>query len=45
MGVSRDYEAFMSLSFLGLAVIPELKLTDRGLFDVTAFSFTDINAD
>lgn len=45
MGVSRDYEAFMTLSFLGLAVIPELKLTDRGLFDVTKFSFIDINAD
>lgn len=44
MGVSRDYEAFMSLSFLGLAVIPALKLTDKGLFDVTTFSFTDINA-
>jgi adenine deaminase len=25
---------FMALSFLGLAVIPELKLTDRGLVDV-----------
>lgn len=45
MGVSRDYEAFMSLSFLGLAVIPELKLTDRGLFDVTKFSFIDIDAE
>jgi adenine deaminase len=27
-------EPFMSLSFLALAVIPELKLTDRGLVDV-----------
>jgi adenine deaminase len=26
----------MALSFLGLAVIPELKLTDHGLVDVTA---------
>src|SRR5690606_41819094 len=25
---------FMALSFLGLAVVPELKLTDRGLVDV-----------
>ncbi len=25
---------FMTLSFLGLAVIPELRLTDRGLVDV-----------
>ncbi len=27
---------FMALSFLGLAVIPELRLTDRGLVDVAA---------
>ena len=27
---------FMTLSFLGLAVIPELRLTDRGLVDVNA---------
>ena len=45
MGVSRDYEAFMSLSFMGLAIIPELKLTDKGLFDVNKFAFIDINAD
>jgi adenine deaminase len=30
----RLAEPFMSLSFLALAVIPELKLTDRGLVDV-----------
>jgi len=29
---------FMTLSFMALPVIPELKLTDRGLFDVTAFT-------
>jgi adenine deaminase len=27
-------EALMTLSFLGLAVIPELRLTDHGLVDV-----------
>jgi len=27
----------MTLSFLSLSVIPELKLTCGGLFDVTAF--------
>ncbi|MDE7214671.1 MAG: adenine deaminase, partial [Clostridia bacterium] len=43
MGVKRDYEAFMSLAFLSLAVIPKLKLTDAGLFDVEKFTFTDIN--
>ncbi|MBN2720570.1 MAG: adenine deaminase [Proteobacteria bacterium] len=29
---------FFYLSFLSLPVIPELKITDRGLFDVAAFS-------
>lgn len=44
LGVSRDYEAFMSLSFLALPVIPALKLTDRGLFDVTKFAFCPVDA-
>lgn len=44
MGVNREYQAFMSLAFLSLAVIPKLKLTDAGLFDVEKFAFTDINA-
>ncbi|MCH5146638.1 MAG: adenine deaminase [Clostridiales bacterium] len=44
MGVKREYEAFMSLAFLSLAVIPKLKLLDTGLFDVEKFTFTDINA-
>ncbi len=45
MGVKREYEAFMSLAFLSLAVIPKLKIVDKGLFDVEKFAFTDINAD
>ncbi|MDE6613257.1 MAG: adenine deaminase [Clostridia bacterium] len=44
MGVKREYEAFMSLAFLSLAVIPKLKITDKGLFDVEKFTFTDIEA-
>ncbi len=31
-------DPFMTLSFMALPVIPELKMTDRGLFDVSAFS-------
>ncbi len=31
-------EPFLQLSFLALPVIPELKITDRGLVDVTTFS-------
>jgi len=33
---------FMTLSFLALLVIPELKLSDRGLFDGRTFSFTPV---
>lgn len=33
---------FMSLSFLSLIVIPHLKLSDKGLFNVDTFSFTDL---
>ena len=33
---------FMTLSFMALLVIPELKLSDKGLFDGNSFSFTDL---
>ncbi len=33
---------FMALSFLALPVIPELKLTDRGLIDVLGFSIVSL---
>ncbi len=33
---------FMALSFLALPVIPALKMTDLGLFDVKKFAFTDV---
>jgi adenine deaminase len=33
---------FMTLSFMALLVIPELKLSDKGLFDGTKFEFTDL---
>lgn len=36
---------FMTLSFLALAVIPELKLTDLGLVDVTRFELVPLFAD
>ena len=35
----------MTLSFMALPVIPELKLTARGLFNVTTFSFVGVEAD
>ena len=33
---------FMTLSFMALLVIPDLKLGDKGLFDGTKFSFTNV---
>ena len=33
---------FMTLSFMALPVIPTLKMTDRGLFDVAIFSHVDL---
>ena len=33
---------FMTLSFLALPVIPALKMTDLGLFDVATFNFTEV---
>lgn len=35
---------FMTLSFMSLLVIPELKLGDKGLFDVTKFEFVELFA-
>lgn len=45
MGVKEGYDPFMTLAFLALPVIPHLKLTDRGLFDVDAFRFTTTEAE
>lgn len=39
-----DFHLFLTLSFLSLPVIPSLKLTDTGLFDVTAFQHISIEA-
>ncbi|MCL4490188.1 MAG: adenine deaminase [Chloroflexi bacterium] len=36
---------FMALAFLALPVIPELKLTDRGLVDVNKFDFVPVFGD
>lgn len=45
LGVNRGIDPFMTLSFLSLPVIPELKLTDMGLFDGVQFNFIDISVD
>ena len=36
MGVSQDFDPFITLSFMALTVIPELRVTPRGLFKVAA---------
>ena len=33
---------FMTLSFMALLVIPRIKISDRGLFDVEGFRFMDL---
>jgi adenine deaminase len=38
-------DPFMALSFISLPVVPELKLTDLGLFDVNSFKFIDVFTD
>ena len=35
-------EPFMTMAFLSLSVIPEIKLTDKGLMDVVNCEFTDL---
>ena len=39
---SKLYAPFMTLAFMALLVIPELKLSDQGLFDVRKFGFTSL---
>lgn len=39
MGVTEGIDPFTTLSFVALPVIPEVRLTDLGMFDVTHFSF------
>jgi adenine deaminase len=50
LAVARDmgsqlYDPFMTMSFLALPVIPALKLTDRGLVDVSQFKFVPLFED
>jgi adenine deaminase len=41
LGVAVE-EPFMQLSFLALSVIPEMRLTDGGLFDVGQFAYVPV---
>jgi adenine deaminase len=42
VGVADGIDPFLALAFLPLPVIPEIRVTDMGLFDVTKFEFTEI---
>jgi adenine deaminase len=42
--IHEGIDPFMTLSFMALPVIPHLKVTDMGLFDVDLFSFVSIEA-
>jgi adenine deaminase len=44
MGVAME-SPFMTLSFLALSVIPDLKITDRGLVDVNRFELVPLGVD
>jgi adenine deaminase len=39
MGVPRDIDAYITLSFMALPVIPKLRVTDMGVFDSENFKF------
>ena len=42
LGICGDVEPVMTLCFMSLIVIPAIKITDTGLFDVTTFSFIPV---
>jgi len=45
LGANDHFNPFLTLSFLALPVIPELKLTDKGLFQVSQFKHIELDAD
>ncbi|MEH7304804.1 adenine deaminase [Neobacillus drentensis] len=44
LGANHHFNPFLTLSFLALPVIPELKLTDKGLFQVSKFKHISLDA-
>ena len=45
LSISEAIDPVTTLCFMSLPVIPEVKLTDMGLFDVSIFSFIDLEAE
>ena len=44
LGAHDHFNPFLTISFLSLPVIPELKLTDKGLFQISKFEHIDLDA-
>ena len=42
MGVSEGVDPFTTLSFMALTVIPEIRLTEAGMFDVNTMRFLEV---
>ena len=42
LGISGGIDPFMTLCFMSLVVIPEIKITDMGLFDLAKYSFVPL---
>lgn len=42
ISAAEGFDPFLTLSFLTLPVIPQLKLTDQGLFDFSRFGFIEV---
>lgn len=45
LGIHGNVDPFMALCFMALPVIPQLKITDTGLFDVNAFCTVPVELD
>ena len=45
LGIALDVDPIMTLGFMSLAVIPNLKITDLGLVDVTKFEFVPVSVE
>ena len=41
MGIDKDMDPFITLSFMALPVIPKIRCTPRGVFDVVKWDFVD----
>jgi adenine deaminase len=41
-GIKQGVDPYLTLGFMALPVIPDIKITPRGLFDYNSFSFIDL---